>query len=146
MEWSDPNLTPVHRRIEDARVLANAGRDEGALLMLLVAVAATARKRFPLGTPSRRDSGTMGEREAFETFLTEEGGGSASLARIRSDTKAQICPFSNSSTSGSAARLRTRRPFQLTSNRSRRTFCSRLQTATARGRTSPRAFSRRSMS
>lgn len=61
----DPNTVPptgVYARIEDAGVLADAGRVEGALLMLLVAVAATARKRYP----------SMGDRKAFTLFLRDE--------------------------------------------------------------------------
>lgn len=72
----DPNTVPptgVYARIEDAGVLADSGRFEGALLMLLVAVAATARKRYPLGTPSaRRPKQKMGDREAFILFLRDE--------------------------------------------------------------------------
>jgi len=42
-------------------------------LMLLVAVAATARKRYPVGTPSRRrPKQKMGDREAFTLFLNDE--------------------------------------------------------------------------
>jgi len=61
----DPNGVPptgVHARIEDAGVLADRGRFEGALLMLLVAVAATARKRYP----------KMGDHKAFTLFLRDE--------------------------------------------------------------------------
>jgi len=72
----DPNTVPatgVYARIEDAGVLADAGRFEGALLLLLVAVAATARKRYPRGTLSRkRPKEKMGDREAFTLFLKDE--------------------------------------------------------------------------
>jgi hypothetical protein len=34
----------VRERIEDAKMLWNAGRKEGAFIMILIAVAATARK------------------------------------------------------------------------------------------------------
>lgn len=49
----------VRARIDDARVLSQAGRFEGAFLELLVAVAATSRRRFP----------KAGDREAFEKFF-----------------------------------------------------------------------------
>ncbi len=72
----DPNGVPptgVYARIEDAGVLADCGRFEGALLMLLVAVAATARKRYPRGTPSVKEpKRKMGDREAFTLFLRDE--------------------------------------------------------------------------
>jgi hypothetical protein len=41
------NLLGIRRRIEDARVLWQAGRKEGAFGQILIAVAATARKRYP---------------------------------------------------------------------------------------------------
>jgi hypothetical protein len=70
---TDQLLIGVQARIEDAGVLADAGRYEGALLMLLVAVAATSRKRYPRGTGSMKHSGKqMGDREAFTTFLRDE--------------------------------------------------------------------------
>ena len=72
----DPDSIPatgVYARIEDAGVLADSGRFEGALLMLLVAVAATSRKRYPRGTPSvKRPKEKMGDREAFILFLKDE--------------------------------------------------------------------------
>ena len=70
---SEDNLIRVQARIEDAGILADNGRYEGALLMLLVAVAATSRKRYPRGTPSKKDpSKKMRDREAFTTFLRDE--------------------------------------------------------------------------
>jgi hypothetical protein len=72
----EPDAVPrtgVYARIEDAGVLADAGRVEGALLMLLVAVAATARKRYPVGTPSAKwPKRKMSDREAFTLFLRDE--------------------------------------------------------------------------
>lgn len=63
----------VNDRIDDARVLYSQGRRQGSLLSVLIAVTATARKRFPLNTPSRTDpSKPMGDIEAFTTFLHEE--------------------------------------------------------------------------
>lgn len=62
----------VRERILDARLLIKHGRYEGALSQILIAVAATARKRFPIGTPSRWKPGEgMRDREAFMTFLDE---------------------------------------------------------------------------
>src|SRR5262245_31631524 len=40
----------VHARLEDAKVLYEAGRIDGALLTTLVAVAATSKKRYPKKT------------------------------------------------------------------------------------------------
>jgi len=63
----------VTDRIDDARVLYSQGRRHGSLLSVLIAVTATARKRFPPNTPSRTDpSKPMGDIEAFTTFLHEE--------------------------------------------------------------------------
>src|SRR5689334_9376605 len=72
MDDKEP-LIGVYARIEDAGVLADAGRFEGALLMLLVAIAATSRKRYPVGTKSlKKPSEKMGDGEAFKTFLRDE--------------------------------------------------------------------------
>jgi hypothetical protein len=55
----------VRDRIEDSKLLFNAGRLEGALISVLLAAAATSRKRYP-------DRKTMRDRAAFEQFLTDE--------------------------------------------------------------------------
>ena len=52
----------VSVRVEDALLLWERGRREGAFLTALIAVAATFRKRFP-------DRKMLGDREAFEAFL-----------------------------------------------------------------------------
>src|SRR4030095_3930081 len=63
----------VTDRIDDARVLYSQGRRHGSLLSVLIAVTATARKRFPPNTPSRTEpTKPMGDIEAFTTFLHEE--------------------------------------------------------------------------
>jgi hypothetical protein len=63
----------VTDRIDDARILYSQGRRHGSLLAVLIAVTATARKRFPPNTPSRTDpTKPMGDIEAFTTFLHEE--------------------------------------------------------------------------
>src|SRR4051812_46549101 len=63
----------VNDRIDDARVLYSQGRRHGSLLSVLIAVTATARKRFPPNMPSRTDPAKpMGDIEAFTTFLHEE--------------------------------------------------------------------------
>lgn len=54
----------IKDKITDAKVLYTNGRKEGALLSILVAVAATSRKRYPLGTKNDGD--------AFTSFLAEE--------------------------------------------------------------------------
>lgn len=65
----------VVARLQDASSLHAAGRFEGALLMILIALAATSRKRFPVGTRSRTDnSREMGDAEAFKAFIDEEVG------------------------------------------------------------------------
>jgi hypothetical protein len=53
----------IRARIEDALLLWEQGRLEGACLCALVAVAASARRQYP-------DRKTLGDREAFERFLT----------------------------------------------------------------------------
>ena len=63
----------IRARVEDAIALYAAGRPEGALLSVLVAVAATSRRRRPMHTPSARKPGKeMGDGETFEAFLGEE--------------------------------------------------------------------------
>lgn len=52
----------VAARIEDALLLWDSGRREGAFLMALIAVAATSRRRFS-------DRKAVGDREAFERFV-----------------------------------------------------------------------------
>jgi hypothetical protein len=52
----------VSERIEDSRLLFTANRLEGALLMVLVAVAATSAKRYP----------RLNDREGFIRFLQDE--------------------------------------------------------------------------
>ncbi len=53
----------VRERIYDAKVLWEAGRLEGAVIQVLIAVAATVRKRCPL---------PMKDREAYKRFILEE--------------------------------------------------------------------------
>ncbi len=71
----------IATRLEDAKLLYDNGRYEGALLSVLVAAAGTSRCRFPRNAAeSRRNPGqSMGDGEAFETFMGEElqraGGG-----------------------------------------------------------------------
>jgi hypothetical protein len=54
-------MSGIRNRIDDAILLWDKGRQEGAFLSALIAVAATARKRYP----ETRD------REAFEQFLRD---------------------------------------------------------------------------
>src|SRR5262245_30059230 len=51
----------IARRLEDAKILYDADRHEGALLSVLIAAAATSRLRHP--------HKKIGDREAFESFL-----------------------------------------------------------------------------
>lgn len=53
----------VSDRLRDADILWASGRKVGAYLMLLVATAATARKRYPR---------PVGDKEAFTRFLLDE--------------------------------------------------------------------------
>jgi len=63
----------IRARVEDAIALFAAGRHEGALLSVLIAIAATSRRRRPESTPSIRKPGkSMGDGEAFEAFLADE--------------------------------------------------------------------------
>jgi hypothetical protein len=52
----------IQNRLEDAQLLWNAGRLEGAFVSVLIAVAATARRTFPNQKSDRR---------AFEDFLRQ---------------------------------------------------------------------------
>ena len=52
----------IRGRVEDAMFLWENGRQEGAFLSALVAVAATSRRRFP-------DHKAVRDREAFERFV-----------------------------------------------------------------------------
>ena len=51
----------IQDRVEDALLLWEKGRRSGAFLLALIAVAATARKRYP----------ELKDRECFERFLTD---------------------------------------------------------------------------
>ena len=63
----------ITNRLEDAGILYERGRHEGALLSVLIAVAGSSHRRFPLGTPSLRNPlKQMGDEEAFQTFMVEE--------------------------------------------------------------------------
>lgn len=56
----------VRNRLEDARVLKSLGRTEGAFIQVLIAAAATSRKRY--------DFGTWDDGEAFKNFAYDEMG------------------------------------------------------------------------
>ncbi len=60
----------IKARIEDAQVLYENGRYEGALLLVLVAVAATARKRYPK-TICKKDPQNK-DNYVFRKILSEE--------------------------------------------------------------------------
>lgn len=61
----------IKARIDDSRVLYATGRREGALLSLLVAVAATSRRRYPQRKSKTTPAG-MTDREAFTKFMHDE--------------------------------------------------------------------------
>ena len=56
----------IRTRLEDARVLSSAGRREGAFVQVLIAAAATSRKRYP------RD--IWEDSESFKNFIYDELG------------------------------------------------------------------------
>ena len=70
----------IRARIDDSLLLWEAGRVEGAFLNALVAVAATARRRFP-------DRIAIGDRDAFVQFLE-----SAHTARISVEYRGKCLP------------------------------------------------------
>ena len=65
--------------MEDARLLWNAGRREGAFLVALVAVAARARHEYPR---------PLGDRDAFERFIE-----SRSRLRISVEFRGELRPL-----------------------------------------------------
>jgi hypothetical protein len=71
----------VRARIDDAVALWNQGRKEGAILQILVAAAATAKKRYP--KPTKRNPAAKGrpykgeaatDSIGFKTFILDEMG------------------------------------------------------------------------
>ncbi len=71
----------IRDRIEDAKLLWNAGRKEGAFLQILIAVAATARKRYPKppkgvkGVPNSQrpmPGEYANDATSFKTFILDE--------------------------------------------------------------------------
>jgi hypothetical protein len=60
----------IHQQVDDAAFLAQNGRYLGALTVLMLAVAASARKAFPKGMKSiERPDREMSDRETFTLFL-----------------------------------------------------------------------------
>jgi hypothetical protein len=64
----------IQTRLEEAQLLLEHGRYEGALLCVLIALAATAQRRFPRGKTKsiQNPKNKMGDGEAFQTFVTQE--------------------------------------------------------------------------
>ena len=84
----------ITARLEDARLLIEHGRWEGALLSVLVAMAATAHLRFPQGTPSRAKPGAeMRDCERFELFVAEALAQMSPLPDMSFGFKGQVRPF-----------------------------------------------------
>jgi hypothetical protein len=84
----------IATRLEDAVVLMEQQRWEGALLSVLVAISGTARRRFPQGTASRwAPSKAMGDREAFETFVTEQIPSIAKFTSFNMTFQGQVRPI-----------------------------------------------------
>ena len=71
----------IKERINDADILFKLERKEGALLLVLVAVAATSRKRYPKSEITR-------DNQAFKKFVSEEM--SKYAPGWKEDTKVQI--------------------------------------------------------
>lgn len=60
----------IREQVDDATFLAQNGRHLGALTILMLAIAASAKRRFPRGTKSLEiPANEMGDREAFTLFL-----------------------------------------------------------------------------
>ncbi len=55
----------IKERIKDADILFKIGRKEGALLLVLVTIAATSRKRYP-------ETKIKSDGQAFKKFVSEE--------------------------------------------------------------------------
>src|ERR1017187_8283773 len=53
----------VRERLEDAMILSEQGRKEGAWALVLIAAAATSRKRYP--------KALMGDRDSFKQFIRD---------------------------------------------------------------------------
>lgn len=70
----------IRERVDDALMLWERGRKEGAFLNVLVAVAATSRRRFP-------DRNAIGDREAFVRFLE-----AAHSVRLRVEYRGECLP------------------------------------------------------
>ena len=56
----------VRDRLEDARILTAAGRKQGAFIQVLIAAAATSRKRYP--------KNEWDDSESFRNFIYDEMG------------------------------------------------------------------------
>jgi hypothetical protein len=71
----------IRARVEDAMFLWGNGRQEGAFLSALVAVAATSRRRFP-------DRKAVSDREAFERFIS-----AAHTVRLSVEYRGEVHPI-----------------------------------------------------
>jgi hypothetical protein len=71
----------IRARVEDALLLWESGRREGAFLSALVAVAATSRQRFP-------DRKAVGDREAFERSVS-----AAHSVRLSVEYRGEVHPI-----------------------------------------------------
>ena len=82
----------VHERLDDARVLWANRRKIGALLMALIAVAGTSRKRYP-------QSHIKSDKKAFTKFIKDEMasgsffGGNRSLGTFNINFRGKMCEF-----------------------------------------------------
>jgi hypothetical protein len=84
----------IAARIEDAAVLMETGRWEGALLSTLVAIAGSSRQRFPTGTPSIANaSKSMGDRECFQEFVRAQIPEISSFKSLSVEFEGQVRPI-----------------------------------------------------
>lgn len=72
----------VTERVDDARFLWAAGRREGALLCVLTAVAASARRTFP---------NVKGDRAVFVRYLQDSIRGGSASSTTASSGPSRIC-------------------------------------------------------
>src|SRR5437868_2893436 len=92
----------IRARVEDALLLWDNGRKEGAFLNVLIATAATSRRRFP-------DRKHVSDRDAFVQFLEK-----AHTVRLSIEYRGECLPVEQVSTSGSGANWFMRAACRLT--------------------------------
>src|SRR5947208_3584168 len=66
------HATGIKERLKDAHILWQNGRKEGAFIQILIAVAATSRKRYGRKKINPRTSKRYRDPEAFTQFILDE--------------------------------------------------------------------------